>query len=588
MKKIVPIVLIISFALASCKQMVKTDTQKPPNVVIILADDQGWGDLSCNGNININTPNLDKLSESGVSFDNFYVSPVCSPTRAEFLTGRYAVRGGVYSTSQGGERLDLDEQTIAEVFKAHGYRTAAYGKWHNGMQYPYHPNGRGFDDFYGYCSGHWGNYFSPMLEHNGELVKGKGYLTDDLTNKALEFINANQSNPFFLYLPLNTPHSPMQVPDSLWERFKDIELAEHRYKDQEKPEHTKAALAMGENIDWNVGRVMQKLEKLKLEENTILIYFSDNGPNGYRYNGGMKGKKGQVDEGGVKTPFFMQWKGKIKPGYHIKQIAGAIDIFPTLMKMAGIDVQTKNTLDGISLEPLILREESVFKDRIIVNYWKGRVALRNQQYRLDEHNKLYDMVNDPMQLNDISKKAPEVRDELIAYKEKWENEVLTELPEADTRTFSIGHPNWTYNQLPARDAIYTGNIKRSSIWPNCSFLTNWTNEEDSIVWNIDLLEDGKFEAIVYYTCSEENIGSQFELQFNGSSLTSSVNTAHNPPIVGKDKDRYPRDESYTKEFKPLKMGEINLKKGKGTLSLKATNIKASEVMDFRLLMLKRI
>ena len=165
---------------------------KHPNVIIILTDDQGWGDLSMSGNTNINTPNIDKLAQNGAVFERFYVSPVCSPTRAEILTGRYHVRGGVYSTSEGGERLDLDETTMADNFKQNGYKTAAYGKWHNGMQYPYHPNARGFDDFYGFCSGHWGNYFSPMLEHNGEIVKGDGFLPDDLTNKALSFIESNK------------------------------------------------------------------------------------------------------------------------------------------------------------------------------------------------------------------------------------------------------------------------------------------------------------------------------------------------------------------------------------------------------------
>jgi len=140
-----------------------------PNVIIILSDDQGWGDLGLQGNTNINTPNIDALSATGATLNNFYVCAVCSPTRAELLTGRYHFRGGVYSTGGGGERLDLDETTIAELFQKAGYSTAAYGKWHNGMQYPYHPNGRGFSDYYGFCSGHWGNYHSPMLEHNGRF-----------------------------------------------------------------------------------------------------------------------------------------------------------------------------------------------------------------------------------------------------------------------------------------------------------------------------------------------------------------------------------------------------------------------------------
>jgi len=199
------------------------------------------------------------------------------------LTGRYHVRGGVYSTSQGGERLDLDESTIAEAFQKAGYRTGAFGKWHNGMQHPYHPNARGFDEFYGYCSGHWGSYFDAMLEHNGSIVQSKGYLTDVLTSRMIDFISNSSNEPFFAYLPLNTPHSPMQVPDKWFNKFKSITLPQHRYSEQENANKTKAAYAMAENIDWNLGRVIHALDSLKQLENTIIIYFSDNGPNGNRW-----------------------------------------------------------------------------------------------------------------------------------------------------------------------------------------------------------------------------------------------------------------------------------------------------------------
>ena len=238
--------VLLTFALSGCsEEIADEDKSTPPNIILIVTDDQGWGDLSINGNTNLSTPNIDRLSRSGASFERFYVSPVCSPTRAELLTGRYHPRGGVYSTSAGGERLDLDETTFAEVFKGAGYNTAAFGKWHNGMQYPYHPNARGFDEFYGFCSGHWGNYFSPMLEHNGELVKGNGFVIDDFTEKAMEFIESNKGDPFLVYLPYNTPHSPMQVPDQWWSKFADMELKDrHRDPDREDILHTKAALAM--------------------------------------------------------------------------------------------------------------------------------------------------------------------------------------------------------------------------------------------------------------------------------------------------------------------------------------------------------
>ena len=324
------------------QKIISTNT---PNIILILSDDQGWGDLSIHGNTNLETPNIDSLFENGVSFANFYVSPVCSPTRAELLTGRYHSRAGVYSTSAGGERLNLDETTMADVFKQAGYKTAAYGKWHNGMQNPYHPNSRGFDDFYGFCSGHWGNYFSPMLEHNGKIVQGKGFLPDDLTSHAVDFIQENKEKPFFLYLPLNTPHSPMQVPDKFWNKFenKNLEL-KYQGAESENENFTKAALAMVENIDWNVGRITGKLRDLNLQENTIVIYLSDNGPNNWRWNNGMRGKKGSTDEGGVLSPFFIQWTNKIPKGRIIREIASAIDVLPTLAALAGVKMQSSKKL----------------------------------------------------------------------------------------------------------------------------------------------------------------------------------------------------------------------------------------------------
>ena len=222
MKKI----LIFSFAFFLIISCSSVEIKRQPNIILILTDDQGWGDISVNGNNDVHTPNIDKMTLNGVRFDRFFVSPVCSPTRAEILTGRHHVRTGVYDVSLGGERININEETIADVFKTSGYKTAAYGKWHNGMQAPYHPNSRGFEDFYGFCSGHWGNYFNPVLEKNGELVKGTGFITDDLTNHGIEFIKKNKDNPFFLYLPFNTPHSPMQVPDKFWNKFKDKELTQ--------------------------------------------------------------------------------------------------------------------------------------------------------------------------------------------------------------------------------------------------------------------------------------------------------------------------------------------------------------------------
>jgi len=582
--------LCLIFLLACCnhshsEKLLKTQ----PNVILILTDDQGWGDLSINGNTNLNTPHIDQLAKNGVILDRFYVSPVCSPTRAEILTGRYSVRGGVYATSRGGERLDLDETTMAEIFQQAGYQTAAFGKWHSGMQYPYHPNGRGFDEFYGFCSGHWGNYIDPILEHNGQLVQGEGFLPDDLTNKAMEFIEKNKNQPFFLFLPFNTPHSPMQMPDEWWDKFADKELIQKGDgRAKETSEHTRAALAFCENIDWNVGRLIKRLKALDLEEETILVYLSDNGPNGARWNGDMKGRKGSTDEGGVRSPCFIQWKNQIPAGSKIEHVSAAIDLLPTLADLSGISWKTKKTVDGLSLKPLLLNPSSKWENRLIFNFWRGKLSVRSQQFRLDHEDQLFDMAADPGQWRDVAKDQPNVYQQLKKAKENWLEVISKELPEKDMRSFPIGHPDFSLTQIPARDGTPTGEIQRSNRWPNCSFFTNWINVSDKIQWEVEVLESGQYEVTLYYTAPKESIGSSFEVQFKDQKLGGSIEVAHDPPLTGMETDRFPRQESYIKNFRPLNIGTIFLEKGRGTLNLQALSIQGKQLMDFRLMMFKKI
>lgn len=578
-------IVAILFVFQSCKS--DPYHKIKPNIILIVADDQGWGDLGVSGNSILKTPNIDKLANNGVQFSRFYVSPVCSPTRAEILTGRYHPRGGVYSTTQGGERLDLDERTIAETFRSKNYKTAAYGKWHNGSQPPYHPNNRGFEEFYGFCSGHWGNYFSPMLERNGEVVKGDGFIIDDLTNNAIEYIEDKKNDPFFVYLAYNTPHSPMQVPNKWWNKYKDASPNSHRYDTKEKTDKTRAALALCENIDWNVGRLVDKLDSLKLLENTIIIYMSDNGPNGWRWNDGLKGIKGDTDEGGVRSPFIVYWKDKLKP-QKINQIAGAIDILPTLADLADITISVDKPLDGLSLKPLLFDREYLWHDRYIFSHWDGNVSLRNQHYMLDKDNQIYDLIKDPGQKNPIEHLSDSLRTELIKAKNKWINSVLIELNRDRKEVFTVGFKGSKITQLPARDGIPYGTIKRSNRWPNSSFFTNWKSESDSISWNCNILTSGRYKATVYYTCIESAIGSVLSLNQGNNEVSATILEFHDPPFDGVEFDRFPRDESFEKDFKPIEMGVLNLDEGLHSMSLKASSINGPQFIDFRLLVLESL
>lgn len=557
-----------------------------PNVVIFLSDDQGLGDFSVTGNQDLRTPNIDSLAKSGAFVSNFFVCPVCSPTRAEFLTGRYSVRGGVFSTSTGGERLDLDEATIAESFKAAGYATAAFGKWHNGMQPPFHPNSRGFDHFYGFCSGHWGHYFSPMLERNNEIVRGKGFVTDDFTSAAIRFIEANRNEPFFVYLPYCTPHSPMQVPDRYWNRFKDKEIFQPSSNPKRQVlSHTRAALAMCENIDDNVGRVLSKLDELKLADNTVVMYFCDNGPNGWRFNLGLKGKKGSTDEGGVRSPLFVRWPGKIPAGARPDQIAGAIDLFPTLVELCGIEAKHEKPFDGVSIAADLLGKQ-VERDRIIFTFWGNRLSLRTQQYRLDNKNELFDVIVDPKQLSPVQN-HPFEKQRLIQAAKTFRKEVVIELDKTK-RPFTLGHPDFALTQLPARDAIASGKIERSSQHPNCSFFRNWTRTEDDIRWPVEVLAEGNYQVDLYYCCEPKNLGTVLKLALDKESISKKVSVANASALIGESDDRSPRTEAFVKNFKPTNMGVMHLPKGKSELILSATEIPGDESIEFRLLLFKRV
>lgn len=560
-----------------------------PNILIILADDQGWGDLSISGNTNLQTPRIDSLGRDGAWFDRFFVCPVCSPTRAEFLTGRYHLRGGVRGVSTGEERLDPSERTIAQAFLEAGYATGAFGKWHNGLQHPYHPNARGFQEYYGFCSGHWGDYFSPPLDHNGETVQGHGFLTDDLTDHALQFMEQHRGGPFFCYVPFNTPHSPMQVPEEYWKRFADKELAmRHRDPEKEDVPKTRAALAMVENIDWNVGRLLDKLDTLDLADNTIVLYFSDNGPNSARWNDGMKGQKGSVDEGGVRSPLLIRWPGHIAPGTRLPQIAGAIDLLPTLTDLAGIPTGTTKPLDGRSLKPLLVGgTKAEWKDRSLITHWAKKFSLRTQQYRLDNTGALFDMVADPGQRNDIAPTHAALVHKLQAELDDFRKDMAPILA-AGPRPFTVGYAPLT--PLPARDGNPHGGIQRSANAPNCSFFTHWTGAaDDRITWDVEAGKAGNYEAVLHYTCAPADVGSTIELASRAGRTEAKITEAHDPPLRGAENDRVPRKgESLVKEFKPISLGRLPLAAGRDTLTLRALTVPGKRVVDVRMLELRLV
>ena len=571
-------IFLLLFLITTCKN----DSTEKPNIIIFLSDDQGWGDLNLNGNPNLNTPNIDGIGANGAIFERFYVSPVCSPTRAELLTGKYFVRSGVRGVTQGYERIDLGHTLMSDFFKDNEYKTGLFGKWHNGSQPPYHPNTRGFDEFYGFTSGHWGNYFSPILERNSKIVRGKGYISDDITNQAITFIK-NSKDPFFTFISFNTPHSPMQVPSSYLENKKVIKQG--RYKDKENVLKTKAALSMVENLDYNVGRVLDSLKKYKKYENTIVIFFSDNGPNGYRWNNDLKGRKGSTDEGGVRVPFLIQWPIGIKKSIKVNQITSVMDVFPSLIELANLKSEIK--FDGESFVKNINNPKTLDDNRKIFSYWGNKISIRNNNFILDSDDNLYNLNSDLEQLYPLDSFSS-IYTELKSAKRKWEDSFVKNYQKKkNKRAFTVNFSEQIDTHLPARDAKINGKLKRSSIHPNDSFIENWIDMNDFIFWEIDVMEKSSAEVELYYTLPEESIGTKIAIEYQNEFYEKVLNEPYDSELFGQDYDIIVRSESYNKEFKKINMGKIKFDKGKSILKLKTLNKVGKKSIDFRLLIIKK-
>lgn len=439
---------------------------KPPNIVLILADDQGYGDVGFHGNAVLKTPHLDQLAAEGTRFSSFYVSPVCAPTRASLLTGRYHARTGVLGVIEGREFMVEDEVTVAEHLSEAGYSTAIYGKWHLGENYPWVPHAQGFDEFIGFRDGSH-PYFDVELEKNGESLQTEGYLTDVLTDRAIDFVVRHQEQPFFLYLPYNAPHTPLQVPDHY--------VAPYRHL----PETTARIYGMMASVDANVGRLLEQLDTLGLDENTLVIYLSDNGPifprwqgasGEPRFNAGLRGAKYSVYEGGIRVPAIFRWPGRIEADRIVDDPAAHIDLLPTLLDYAGIPVPPQPEIDGRSLRPVLDGLEGAPDPRTLFMWYAGERRAtyadpepypggmaRRGQFKMVNGTELYDLLDDPGESNNLADFRPELlRDLDQAYRAFWrevtgDREPYPRIP--------IGHSEENPTVLTAHWAHLSGGLR---------------------------------------------------------------------------------------------------------------------------------
>lgn len=349
-----------------------------PNVVLILTDDQGYGDVGFHGNKKIKTPHLDRMAKNGIELTRFYCSPVCAPTRASLMTGCYFYRTGVIHTSRGGAKMHGEEITLAELLKQAGYKTGIFGKWHLGDNYPMRPEDQGFEETLVHKSGGIGqtpdqpnSYFDSRLWKNGKRFQADGYCTDVFFDAAIKFMDQQKQarQPFFVYLPTNAPHTPLEVDRSYWGPYQKMGLNET----------TARVYGMVENLDENVGKLMAWLKREKLSDDTIVIFLGDNGPQQKRFTAGLRGRKSWTYEGGIRVPFVAQWPGHFQGGTKSDQIAAHIDLLPTLLSLTKTPRPASLALDGIDLSELLSGKKAELPERSL--FFQVHRGLTPQQYQ---------------------------------------------------------------------------------------------------------------------------------------------------------------------------------------------------------------
>ncbi len=470
-----------------------------PNVVLVITDDQGYGDLSCHGNMVLKTPNIDRLFREAVRLTDYHVSPTCSPTRAALQTGHWTNRTGVWHTIMGRSLLRENEVTIGQVFKDAGYATGMFGKWHLGDNYPYRPEDRGYTEVMRHGGGgvgqtpdYWDNaYFDGSYFHNGKPEAVEGFCTEVWFDYAKRFIKSQKQarKPFFAYISTNAPHGPMHSPVKSSAPYKDLNINVQNF------------FGMIANIDDNVGRLRAFLDEQKLTDNTIFIFTTDNGSSSGDkvFNAGMRGKKGSEYDGGHRVPFFMHWpQGGITGGREVTELTAHIDVLPTLIEMCGIDAAQAVKFDGRSIYGLLNAKASEWPDRILVTdsqrvkdpiKWR-KSAVMTSRWRLNNGKELYDMKADPGQSKNVAAMHKDIFRRLTAFYDAWWEELKPTF--SQNCSIYLGHSADNPATLTCHDWITTG----STPWNQASVRNAMAGDANTGFWNVNVVEDGVYEIRV--------------------------------------------------------------------------------------------
>jgi arylsulfatase A-like enzyme len=540
-------------------------TEKP-NILLILADDMGWGDLRCHGNDKLATPSLDRLRTQSVELEHFHVSPVCSPTRSSLLTGRHHARLNVINTSDGLEVMHGGETTLAEALKSAGYVSGCFGKWHNGSNHPSTARGQGFDEFFGFSGGFFPNYFDPQLEHNGVNTSTKGFITDVLADAAMSCIERNKARRFFCYVPFNACHSPMQAPQDLFEKYRSLGF---------EPKDA-AVYAMIENLDRNVGRMLQKLDQFGLAGNTIVLFTTDNGPNTARYNGGMRGGKGSVFEGGLRVPCFLRWPDKLKAGSRIAEITQHVDVLPTLLELADVPLPKGAPLDGLSLVPLLQGKASSWPQRTLfditgrggkdgdpIREYPGTARTPTHRWVHDgKQAMLFDLRNDPGEKTNLAAQQPELAAALQKDYLAWFHEV-TAATGGKVARFPITLTEGTDLLIP--NAARIGGARLFGKGWDYDWAT-FPTPTAAMTWRLEVPQAARYEVSVLHTA--KTTGGEIRVSVGDTAARSTVTTVYDPPEIPR-RDLIPRWEVPDKVFKPLDVGIVAIPAGSHDLQVTA-------------------